>query len=90
MSLPILPWLPYLHSVPRDVIKMYHVPLSWYSSLTLGGWGEDCPSWTLLGRILNHDKAEVVSERGNDMLGSLGAWLWPWHLHYRAHMSPVP
>ena len=55
-----------------------------------GGVGGDCPSWTLLGRILNHDKAEVVSERGNDMLGSLGAWLWPWHLHYRAHMSPVP
>lgn len=43
VSLPVLPWLPYLHSVPRDVIKMYHVPLSWYSSLTLGGGGETVP-----------------------------------------------
>ena len=24
-----------------------------------GGGGGDCPSWTLLGRIFNHDKAEV-------------------------------
>lgn len=35
------------------------------------------PSWTVLGRIFNHAKGEAVSVSGNDMLGSLGVWLWP-------------
>lgn len=35
------------------------------------------PSRTVLGRIFNHAKAEAVSVSGNDILGSLGVWLWP-------------